>query len=116
MSGRIPKSQIPVKRLVDLAPPDKADIIRAKNSVRENAALRFFGNEQGSGPGDGPPLPGLSHGSRYVEFPVGQAHPGDARQAGRKRVVFELHIGTGKILETYFTPEHYAKFSFYRIV
>jgi hypothetical protein len=115
MSGRIHKSRIPLKRLSDLPDPARESIIESKNRVRQEARLEPFGNEQG-GPGDGPPLPTLSRGCEYVEFQVGRANAGDARQAGRWRVVFELHMPSRQILNTYFTYEHYEKFTFYRIV
>ncbi len=94
----------------------KETIINAKKDIDQNISLSLFGNAYGQVPGEGPPLPALSHGCKYVEFQVGSAHAGDPKRAGRRRLVFEVHVGSRKVKETYYTEDHYAKFTFYRIV
>lgn len=114
MSGRIHKSRIPIRALIALPHEIREEIIKAKNTIRDGIGLQVFLNQRGQ-PGDGPPLPGLPDGSKYIECQIGQARPGDSSPAGQRRVVFEVHINTKRIMETYYTDDHYAKFSFYRL-
>jgi hypothetical protein len=116
MSGRIAKSQIPLKRHESLPPDAKFALIEAKNTLRGGIALALFRNQQGRQPGEGPPLPRPAQGCQYVEKQVGQAHPGDLRSAGSHRLVLEVNVASGQILEVYYTEEHYAKDTFFRIV
>lgn len=97
---------------MNLPPEVKEAIAKAKNAIRNNTLRDVFGNSKGRGHGDGPPLPDPAHGCKFVEWDVGKAGPEDR---GARRLVFELH-SSGRILETYYTDEHYAKFSFLRIV
>lgn len=115
MSGRIHKSRIPIQTAISLPPLIREAIIRSKQAVMMGIERTPFTNERG-GPGDGPPLPTLPNGSAYIECQIGEARPGDPRPRGKCRVVFEVHIATRRIMETYFTDEHYAKFSFVRLV
>lgn len=114
MSGRIHKSRIPIKPKIALPPEIRAELIRAKQKVVAGINLKTFDNQRG-GFGDGPPLPGLQDGSTYVECQLGEARVGDPRPGGRRRVVFEVHIASRRIVETYYTDQHYVKFSFYRL-
>ncbi len=117
MSGLIAKSQIPLRPQGSLPPDARVALITAKNSVKSGAALRSFGNDRGRTIVEGSPLPKPAVGCAYFEFDVGQAHPGDQRgERGVKRLVLEVNGATRQILETYYTEEHYGKFTFYRIV
>ncbi len=115
MSGRIHKSRIPIKATQSLPQEIREEIIRAKQTLFTNVRQVVFRNQSG-GIGDGPPLPGLPDGSTYIECQLGAARPGDPRPKGSYRVVFEVHTASKRILETYYTDEHYAKFSFFRLV
>ena len=115
MSGRIHKSRIPILLSVNLPPEIREQLIRAKQDVTAGINRNPFGNQRG-GPGDGPPLPGLPNGSEYVECQLGNARLGDSRPPGKRRAVFEVHSATRRIMETYYTEDHYAKFSFWRLV
>ena len=115
MSGRIHKSRIPIMRSVNLPPDIREQLIQAKQGVAAGINRVPFSNQRG-GPGDGPPLPGLQNGSEYIECQIGNSRPGDPRPAGKKRVVFEVHAASRRILESYYTEEHYSKFSFWRLV
>jgi len=97
-------------------------LITHKNAIRAGVDLpnmKTFGNNYGSAPGDGSPLPNLSDGCYYKEAQVGSAHPGETdpkKQRGVRRLVFEVVISSKEIRETYFTDDHYTKGSFVRLV
>lgn len=112
MSGRIQKSAIPLMSYSNMPPEFQQAIIIAKQQVRSGLQRRQFSNERG-GIGDGPPLPRLPDGSEYIECDVGETREGDR---GSRRVVFEVHAKSRQILETYYTGEHYSKFTFFRLV
>jgi hypothetical protein len=115
MSGRIAKSQIPVRSQASLPPDALVALIQAKNALRAGTALRLFRNERG-GINEGPPLPDPAQGCEYYEVQVGQARPEDERgQAGSHRLVLEVNVSSRQILETYYTEEHYGKNTFVRI-
>jgi hypothetical protein len=117
MSGRIAKSQIPVRHQGSLTEDARRSLIELKNCVKAGHRLEPFGNAFGSFPLQGPPLPDLSQGCRYFEFDAGQARPGDEMGIrGAKRFVIELNVKSRQIMEIYFTDEHYGKFTFVRIV
>lgn len=116
MSGRIHKSRIPTRIQASLAPEVREEIANAKNALKAGATLVFFQNRPDRALAGGPPLPVLSDGCRYIEFQVGEAHPDDSRPRGRRRLVFEVHQPSGRIQETYYTEDHYVKFTFVRIV
>jgi hypothetical protein len=116
MSGRIAKSQIPLRSQTSLPPDAKFALITAKNALKAGALLRSFGNTSGRTELEGPPLPDPSKGCAYYEVQVGQARPGDPKgEKGQKRLVLEVNTSSKQILETYYTEEHYAKFTFFRI-
>ena len=115
MSGYIHKSQIPVQSQASLAPEVRAAIGDAKNQVRAGIAHEAFRNDKDTQRGDGSPLPALSQGWRYVEFQVGAAHEHDPRPRGVRRLVVELDP-SNRIREIYYTENHYAKFSFVKVV
>jgi len=117
MSGRIAKSQIPVKYQATLAADVIMALIEAKNVIKAGGSLRSFANEQGNSPQEGPPLPAPSQGCAYYEKQVGHARPGDPQGAkGLKRLVLEVNTSSKQIMEVYYTDEHYGKFTFVRIV
>jgi hypothetical protein len=114
MSGFISKSRIPTRSHNWLPPAAKRALAEAKNDLRAGLNLEPFGNNFG-GPGDGPPLPKVSQGCDYFEIQVGNAHPGDQEPAGRFRLVLEVNRSTDRVLEVYYTEEHYTKGTFVRI-
>lgn len=117
MSGRIAKSQIPIRSQATLPPDALTALIETKNALRAGFRPARFGNRQGRTDLEGPPLPQLSNGCEYFEVDVGGARPTDPLGIrGTKRLVFEINTASNQILETYYTDEHYAKFSFFRIV
>lgn len=117
MSGRLPISQVPARTHTSLPPDAKVALALAKNTLKAGGCLRRFGNTQGRTPVEGPPLPKPSRGCEYFEVQVGYARPGDPRgDDGRKRLVLEVDTSARQIRETYYTEEHYAKFSFWRVV
>ena len=117
MSGRIAKSQIPVKSQTSLTPGTKAALINAKNRIRAGENLVEFQNNRGNSPLEGPPLPAPTQGCVYFEYQVGEARPDDPMGIrGSKRLVIEAYTASRKILEVYYTEEHYTKFSFVRVV
>ena len=117
MSGRIAKSQIPLKAQNSLPPDALIALIEAKNMLRTGGTLRPFKNERGRTNLEGPPLPDPSQGCAYLEKQVGYARPGDPLgESGSKRLVLEVNITSRQIMEIYYTQEHYGKFTFERIV
>ena len=115
MSGKIHIDRIPKKALGSLAPEVRAAIIEVKNLGPGALRLPEYGNAFG-GPKDGPPLPKASAGCSYRERDVGKAHPNDPKGArGKRRLVFEVHAA-GKIMEIFYTEEHYEKGSFARVI
>ena len=78
MSGRIHKSRIPVKPSISLPQEIRQEIARAKQKVSAGIGLEIFRNQRGN-VGDGPPLPALPDGSKYVECQIGEARPEDPR-------------------------------------
>ena len=117
MSGRIAKSQIPVRRQVTLSPDALTALIEAKNHLRSGGRFPEFSNSRGNSPLEGPPLPDPSQGCVYYEKQVGEAHLDDKQgRRGSKRLVLEVNVSSLQILEVYFTEEHYGKFTFDRIV
>jgi hypothetical protein len=116
MSGRIAKSQIPVRSQASLPADATFALIQAKNALKAGASFASFGNERGRTDLEGPPLPDPSQGCDYYEIQVGQARPTDPKgEKGTKRLVVEVNTSSKQILEVYYTEEHYAKFTFFRI-
>jgi hypothetical protein len=113
MSGRIAKSQIPIRPQVALPPDALIALIEVKNLVRSGRKLKEFENDRGNTPLEGPPLPDPAKGCVYYEYQVGQTRLGER---GSRRLVVEVNAKSRQILEVYFTEEHYGKFSFVRVV
>lgn len=117
MSGRIAKSQIPIRGRMSLPPDALTALIQAKNALKQGQRLRAFGNQRGRTDLEGPPLPAPSDGCSYYEIQVGQARPDDPQgEAGARRLVLEVNESSDQIMEIYYTEAHYAKTSFFRIV
>lgn len=119
MSGRIAKSQIPIRSQASLPTDAKVALIEAKNALKARLPGRAFefGNERGRTDLEGPPLPDPSQGCAYYEVQVGQARPDDPQgERGSKRLVLEVNTSSRQLMETYYTEDHYAKFTFFRIV
>jgi hypothetical protein len=117
MSGRIAKSQIPVRSQASLPTDATIALIEAKNLLKAGRPLRRFSNGRGNSPLEGPPLPDPAQGCAYFEMQVGLARPGDPKgESGSRRLVLEVNDSSKQILEVYFTEEHYGKFTFERVV
>jgi guanyl-specific ribonuclease Sa len=72
-----------------------------KNQLRSGKELTVFRNKEGR-------LPTATAGQTYYEYYVGQAHAGDARPAGKRRLVARVDTGRN-ILKIYFSDEHYTR-------
>ena len=117
MSGRIAKSQIPLRHQAALPTDAVIALVKAKNLLKAGGTLPTFKNERGNSAHEGPPLPSPALGCVYFEKQVGQARPNDPKgQRGSRRLVLEVNEASGQILEVYFTEEHYGKFTFVRVV
>lgn len=117
MSGRIAKSQVPIRHQASLPTDALMALIEAKNILKAGGTLRSFSNSRGNSPIEGPPLPDPSQGCVYYEMDVGQARPGDPLgERGSKRIVLEVNESSRQIMEVYYTEEHYGKFTFARVV
>lgn len=117
MSGRIAKSQIPVRFQATLPVDATVALIEAKNLIRAGGTLRSFKNERGNSPVEGPPLPDPALGCEYFEKQVGLARPSDPKgQPGSRRLILEVNKSSKQVMEVYYTEEHYGKFTFQRIV
>jgi len=85
----------------DRLPPDvRVALIGFKNQIRTGIGLDPFANQEGG-------LPAAAVGQAYYEYQVGQAHPGDPRPRGKRRLVALVDAGRN-ILKIYFTDEHYT--------
>lgn len=113
MSGKVSKSQIPTLPKAELPEDVRIAVIRFKQRIQMGAGLTPFGNT--NRPGMGSPLPNLADGCSYYEYRVGQAHPGDERPGGVRRLVAEVNDKARQVREMYFTDQHYAKGSFRRL-
>jgi hypothetical protein len=116
MSGRLHLSRIPVTPSIRLPHDARQALVLAKNRIKDGPPLARFQNRPDRASGDGPPLPALSHGCEYFEYPVGTARQGDPRRRGSRRLVLEVHVESRRIVESCFTEQHYEKFSFVRVV
>jgi hypothetical protein len=117
MSGRIAKSQIPLRYQATLPTDASIALIEAKNSFKAGGSLPRFSNARGNSLLEGPPLPDPAQGCAYFEKQVGHARPGDPKgERGSKRLVLEVNLSNNQILEIYYTEEHYGKFTFERVV
>jgi guanyl-specific ribonuclease Sa len=82
-------------------------ISRVKSRVRAGGAVAQFNN-------NGYILPAAGRGQYYIEYDVGQAHAGDPRPRGSRRLV-ALMGPNGWFHKIYFTDDHYTRGSFVRI-
>ncbi len=81
-------------------PPDvRVAVIQFKNQIKAGTGLTVFENQEGG-------LPAAAAGQAYYEFQVGQAHEGDPRPRGKRRLVGLLDAG-GNLLKLYFSDSHY---------
>ena len=95
--GKLRRGMLSNERL----PPDlRVALIDFKNLIRTGGNLTNYENRD-----DGLPSPG--QGQYYVEFQVGQAHPGDPRPRGKRRLVALLDP-CRNILRLYFSDSHYT--------
>ena len=94
--GKLQREMLSNERL----PPDvRGSLIAFKNLIRTGGNLTPYENRDGG-------LPFLAAGQSYVEFQVGQAHPGDPRARGKRRLVALLDP-RHNILRMYFSDSHY---------
>jgi hypothetical protein len=85
----------------DRLPGDlRVALINFKNALRTGQALEPFENREGL-------LPPLAAGQVYYEYQVGQAHEGDPRPRGKRRLVGLVDAGRN-LLKVYFTDAHYT--------
>ncbi len=87
-------------------PPDVREALRT--AKRSGNRLRTFENNEHK-------LPEPQQGYQYKEIQVGHANPGDSRPPGKRRLVLEVHEGTGRVGEKYFSDGHYTRGVFCRI-
>ena len=84
----------------DRLPPDvRVAIIEFKNQIRAGQGLTVYDNRDSG-------LPATAVGQTYYEYQVGQAHPGDPRPRGKRRLVALVDAGRN-ILKLYFSDAHY---------
>jgi len=85
----------------DRLPPDvRFALIAFKTQIRTRLNLTVFDNREGG-------LPPAAVGQTYYEYQVGQAHAGDPRQRGKRRLVALVDAGQN-VLRMYFTDSHYT--------
>ena len=115
MSGKIAKSQVPIRSANTLPHDVRIAIAQLKERLRAGQLPRIFNNSNLPIEGIGSPLPRLDDGCVYREFQVGAAHPGDQRPTGKRRLVAEIVEKPCQIRELYFSDEHYLRGTFVRI-
>ncbi|MCA9010930.1 MAG: hypothetical protein KDB01_14360 [Planctomycetaceae bacterium] len=115
MSGKIAKSQVPVRSSQTLPQDVRIAIAQLKEQLRAGHLPRIFNNNNLPLEGIGSPLPRLDDGCVYREFQVGVAHPGDPRPTGKRRLVAEIVEKPCQIRALYFSDEHYLRGTFVRI-
>ena len=117
MSGRIAKSQIPIRSRSRLPSEASSALITAKNVLKAGGMLSIFHNNRHNKPKNlPPPLPEPTLGCVFLEADAGEARPGDLMgQRGRWRFIFEFNPKSREILTTYYTQHHYDKFTFERL-
>lgn len=85
----------------DRLPPDvRVAVVEFKNDLRMNRNLVVYENRDGG-------LPAAAVGQIYHEHQVGEAHPGDPRPRGKRRLVALLDPGRN-LLKIYFSDAHYT--------
>ncbi len=83
-------------------PPDvRVAVATFKNLLRTGANLDVFENAENG-------LPALAAGQIYYEYQVGQAHAGDPRPRGKRRLVALVDAGRN-IVKIYFSDSHYTQ-------
>ena len=91
----------------DRLPPDvRVAVVTFKNDLKAGMNLRTGGNLTLYDNRDGG-LPSAAVGQTYYEHQVGQAHQGDPRPRGKRRLV-ALVDPSRNILKIYFTDAHYT--------
>ena len=76
-------------------------VINCKNQSRSGTGLTPFENRSNV-------LPPVAAGQMFYEFQVGQAHRGDPRLRGKRRLV-ALVDARRNVLKLYFSDVHYTK-------
>jgi guanyl-specific ribonuclease Sa len=95
--GRLERQMLSNDRL----PQDvRVALIGLKNDLRAGTRLETFWNREGV-------LPPVAAGQVYYEYQVGQAHAGDPRPRGSRRLVGLVDAGRN-LLRVYFTDSHYT--------
>ena len=95
--GKLERQMLSNERL----PPDvRVALIGLKNDLRVGRSLEPFENREGR-------LPPLAAGQAYYEYQVGQAHAGDPRPRGKRRLVALVDAGRN-LLKVFFTDAHYT--------
>lgn len=107
--GKPAKSQLDTIPHAFLPPDAKLALIHYKNTLRTGRAGQRFQNREDQ-------LPTPSNGCDYFEWDVGAAHPEDDEPRGQRRLVFEVVEKSLEIREIYFTPGHYQKGTFLRVL
>jgi hypothetical protein len=91
----------------DRLPPDvRLAIVEFKNDLKAGMRLKAGGKLEPYDNADGG-LPSAAVGQTYYEHQVGQAHEGDPRPRGKRRLV-ALVDPARNILKMYFTDAHYT--------
>ena len=91
----------------DRLPPDvRVAVVEFKNDLKVGRNLKTGGNLTPYDNRDGG-LPSATVGQTYYEHQVGQAHQGDPRPRGKRRLV-ALVDPSRNILKIYFTDAHYT--------
>ena len=85
----------------DRLPPDvRVALVDFKNEIKTGGALTVYENRDGG-------LTAAAAGQTYYEFQVGEAHEGDPRPRGQRRLVALLDAGR-RILAIFFSDAHYT--------
>jgi guanyl-specific ribonuclease Sa len=91
----------------DRLPPDvRVAVVEFKNDLKAGRNVRTGGNLTPYDNRDGG-LPTAAVGQAYDEHQVGQAHQGDPRPRGKRRLVALVDPGWN-VLKIYFTDAHYT--------
>ena len=95
--GKLEREMLSNERL----PPDvRVAVVAFKNQLKAGGNLTPYENRDHG-------LPAAAVGQAYYEFQVGQAHPGDPRPRGKRRLV-GLVDAARNLLKVYFNDEHYT--------
>lgn len=86
----------------DRLPPDvRMAVVELKNRLKTGGAFTAYENNDGG-------LPAAAAGQQYYEYQVGQAHEGDPRPRGKRRLVALVDAGRN-LLKLYFSDSHYTQ-------